>query len=119
VPTSVARARQELGEFASSAGLAEARADAVRLAVSEAVTNVVRHAYAEGGGAVHVEATIEDAALWVLVSDEGHGMEVPTRSPGLGVGLSLISMVTDRVAISGRPDGGTELRMAFDLGRPV
>jgi serine/threonine-protein kinase RsbW len=119
VPGSISRARRELGKFASSAGLAGARADCVRLAVSEAVTNVVRHAYTRGAGTVHVEAAIEDAALWVLVSDEGHGMSVPTQSPGLGVGLSLIAMVSDRAAIVDRPGGGTEVRMAFDLGRPV
>ena len=93
---------------------------AVDLAVSEAVTNVVVHAYrdrgpAEDPGPIRLALRIEDDAAWVLVADDGVGMAPRTDSPGLGMGLSLIARVCDRLEIEQRHDG-TRVHMRFGLG---
>ena len=92
--------------------------DAVAVAVSEACTNVVMHAYGpdDPSGRVVVAARPEDEALRVVVRDSGHGMHPRADSPGLGLGLPLIAQLSERVEVTHGPDGrGTELRLWFGL----
>lgn len=112
---SVPAARRELSEFARAAGASAGQIDAVRLAVSEALTNAVLHAYGDQPGDVHVTAAVVPGELWVLIADDGRGLEPKTDRPGLGFGLALISQVSDELAIVPRAGGGTEVRMRFDL----
>jgi serine/threonine-protein kinase RsbW len=114
-PRSVAAARAALAEFAADAGASDAQVDAVRLAASEAVTNAVLHAYRGGPGQIHVTAALAGRELWILVSDEGGGMQPHADRPGLGLGLGLISQVCDDMAIVPRSSGGTEVRILFKL----
>jgi anti-sigma regulatory factor (Ser/Thr protein kinase) len=91
----------------------------VALAVSEAVNNVVVHAYRDRQagtepGRVHVAVTLERDALVVAVSDEGTGMKPRTDSPGAGLGLPIIATLADRVEVD-RLANGTRLVMAFRL----
>jgi anti-sigma regulatory factor (Ser/Thr protein kinase) len=116
IPEAVPLARRALIEFASAAGADDEILDSVRLAASEAISNVVCHAYGdEEGGAVHVTAAVASGELWLLISDDGHGLEVASRHPGLGMGLVLISSVADHFAVVRRSSGGTELRVCFTL----
>lgn len=114
-PESVPAARHALSDFAEAAGADRARLEAVRLAASEALTNAVLHAYPEEPGNVYVTAAVVSGELWVLIADDGHGLEPGTNRPGLGLGLGLISQVTDELAIVPRASGGTEVRMRFDI----
>src|SRR5919205_3332794 len=59
----------------------------VKLAVTEACTNVVVHAYPDGEGPMSVSAALRDRRLTVVVSDEGRGIVPRPDSPGLGLGL--------------------------------
>ncbi len=62
--------------------------DAVALAVSEAVTNVVLHAYVDepAPGEVEVVARgLDDGGLVVTVSDDGRGMMPHPEGPGAGL----------------------------------
>ncbi len=113
VPDAVPRARVRIGEFAAATGIGEPALHAVRLAVSEAVTNVVRHAYREGGGRVHVTAAHLPGEFVVLVADEGCGYQTPAENPGFGWGLALIADAADDFVLTERGDGGTEIRMRF------
>jgi anti-sigma regulatory factor (Ser/Thr protein kinase) len=115
VPASVALLRAQVTEFVSAAGVGEPQLAAVKLAVSEAVTNAVVHAYAksEQPGEVRVETFLEDATVHVIVSDDGGGMLPRHDSPGLGVGLPLIANSADTLQIGVSKRGGTELRMTF------
>lgn len=115
VADSVPRAREALSKFAQSAGVSGDQLDAIRLAVSEAATNAVVHAYEGDAGQIQVDAGLASGDLWVLVADDGYGMRPRIDSPGLGVGLSLISQVCDEVTIAKRSSGGTEVRMRFGL----
>jgi anti-sigma regulatory factor (Ser/Thr protein kinase) len=114
-PEAVPALRHALVEYARAAGADREQCEAVRLAISEAVTNVVLHAYGDFGGPVHVAASIAGGELWVIVADEGRGIDAPNRRPGLGQGLALIGAVSDSVAVLRRGTGGTELRLRFAL----
>jgi serine/threonine-protein kinase RsbW len=114
-PSSVAAARAALAEFAANAGATEAQVDGVRLAASEAVTNAVLHAYRGEPGEIQVTAALAGRELWILVADEGGGMQPRADRPGLGLGLGLISQVCDDMAIVPRSSGGTEVRILFRL----
>jgi serine/threonine-protein kinase RsbW len=114
-PDSVTAARHALSDFAQEAGADRSKVEAIRLATSEALTNAVLHAYAEEPGNVYVTAAVVASELWVLIADDGRGLEPRTNRPGLGLGLGLISQVSDELAIVPRASGGTEVRMRFDL----
>jgi serine/threonine-protein kinase RsbW len=101
--------------MAAAAGADGERLDAVKLAVSEALTNVVRHAYNGDGGLIHVSAEVDAGRLSVLIADDGRGLRPHVDEPGMGFGLALIAEATDELAIAKRPSGGTDLRMEFEL----
>ena len=116
VADSVPRARNALSEFAVSAGATGEQLDAIKLAVSEAATNVVVHAYDGRPGEIRLDARLASGELWIEVADDGQGMRPRIDTPGLGVGLSLISQLADGFTIAKRSSGGTEVHMRFDLG---
>ena len=60
-------------------------------------------------------AALTGRELWILISDEGGGMQPRADRPGLGLGLGLISQVCDDMAIVPRSSGGTEVRILFKL----
>jgi serine/threonine-protein kinase RsbW len=117
VPASTPRLRKAVARFAATAGADETALENVTLAVSEAVTNVILHAYAdaEQPGLVHVSAAVEDDVLHVTVGDDGRGLVPRLDSPGLGLGLPLIGQTADTFDVQHAPSGGTELRMSFRL----
>jgi anti-sigma regulatory factor (Ser/Thr protein kinase) len=96
-------------------------AAAVSLAVTEAVTNVVVHAYADAElpGEVEVTALLVAGELWVIVNDHGGGMRIGTGGPGgLGLGLPIIVSLADGADLSTPAEGGVEVRMRFAIGAP-
>jgi serine/threonine-protein kinase RsbW len=115
MPASVGEARSAVGDLAVKAGASGETLDAVRLAVSEVVTNAVLHAYGEDPGTIQVTAAALDDELWILISDDGRGLDARTDSPGLGFGLALVSQVSDDFSIVSRASGGTEVRIRFNL----
>src|SRR3954471_10687113 len=116
-PLSVSSIRHSLTDFARGQGVPEEIISAAGLAVSEATTNAVVHAYAgeDEPGSVAVLAGIEDGHLWVTVCDEGRGMRPRPDSPGLGLGLPLIAQMAASFEVHERDSGGTEVRMRFAL----
>jgi anti-sigma regulatory factor (Ser/Thr protein kinase) len=116
VPESVPMARRALAGVAAAAGVGGERLEEIRLAASEALTNAVVHAYRDTEvGSIHVTAAITAGELWVLIGDDGRGLHAWNDSRGLGIGLSLISGLSDDFAIVTRASGGTEVQMRFDL----
>ena len=117
VPASVAEARRAVADFAAASGVGADTLAAVRVAVSEAVTNAVVHAYLDDPvpGPVHVTAECGEDAMWVEVSDDGRGMLPRPDSPGIGLGLPLIARMTAGFELYERDSGGTALRMHFRL----
>lgn len=117
VPAAVPALRGAIAGFLGEAGVGEPVLTSAKLAVSEAVTNAVMHAYVDAPrpGAVSVDARLDGDSLLVEVSDDGSGMTPRLDSPGLGVGLPLIAGSADTLDIDNSPRGGTVLRMSFLL----
>jgi anti-sigma regulatory factor (Ser/Thr protein kinase) len=112
---SVPVARQAISDFAAAAGAGDERLQAIRLASSEGLTNVVLYAYPARTGHIHVTARMAGGELWVLIADNGCGIHAGRDSDGLGLGLGLISQMTDGFSVVERSSGGTELRLRFVL----
>jgi serine/threonine-protein kinase RsbW len=116
----VAAVRRDVARFASAQGFAEDRTADVALAVSEALTNVVMHAYRDGEEAgearrMRAEAYINGGgALVVEISDDGVGMRPNPNSPGLGLGVPIMRQCSDALELE-RDDGGAggRVRMRF------
>jgi anti-sigma regulatory factor (Ser/Thr protein kinase) len=111
----VPAARKAVTEFAAAAGARQPQLDAMALAVSEAVGNAVLYAYPDREGTIHVSAWAAEGELWLLVGDDGVGLRAGAQSAGLGLGLGLVSALSDGLSVHDRARGGTELRMRFDL----
>jgi serine/threonine-protein kinase RsbW len=104
---------------------AEVVAD-VKLALTEACTNSVRHAYAEAGGVVAITYELHRDSLVVEVVDKGGGFEPgpqPVELPTVarddlsvgGLGLAIIDALSDELAIGERVGGGSTLRFVKRL----
>jgi anti-sigma regulatory factor (Ser/Thr protein kinase) len=87
----------------------------IKLAVTEACTNVVVHAYEGDEGPLAVAAYIRDRRLVVVVSDEGRGIVPRPDSPGLGLGLPLIATLAESLELGTGANHETEVRMTFRL----
>jgi len=92
----------------------------VALCVSEVVTNAVVHAYRDqSDGVIVVRAWKEkretSQMLHVVVSDDGIGMQPRTDSPGLGLGLAIVTHLTTRLVIA-LSEPGSVVEMSFAAG---
>jgi serine/threonine-protein kinase RsbW len=114
-PESIAAARGAVVALAREDHLSEAAISDVALAVSEAASNVVMHAYrdAQGPGPLLVRAELMGEALEVEVRDHGVGMRPHMDSPGLGLGLPLIGTLASSVEVDTSSDRQTCVRMRF------
>jgi len=117
VPESVGAIRRFARDVAKRCGADERMASDITLAVSEAATNVVVHAYQDTDpGTLALAAESHDDEVCFEVIDEGGGLIPRADSPGLGLGLPLIAHLTERFEVRPRRQGrGTELFMAFRL----
>ncbi len=93
--------------------------DDVALAVTEACTNVVVHAYRnEPKGSFRVVAGRGGGGLRVEVTDDGRGPAPRMDSPGLGLGLPLMAALTKSLEVRSADDGhGTLVTMVFDAAQ--
>ena len=108
----VGNLRQAVVEFAQSLGYEDT--GPIAIAVSEAITNAIVHAYRDSEpGDVRVVACNEPDRLVVVVRDYGDGMMPRHDSPGLGLGLPLITTMATDLQIEAATGGGTLLRMHF------
>jgi serine/threonine-protein kinase RsbW len=90
----------------------------LKLALTEACTNSVRHAYEDGRvGNVEIVYELEPDRLVVEVGDEGAGFELAEPQDGTagdltegGLGIAIIRALADEVEIGPREEGGSRLR---------
>jgi len=96
----------------------------LKLALTEACTNSVRHAYSgDRAGTVEIVYQLEPDRLVVEVFDDGQGFELGELSgegngdlnEG-GLGIAIIQAVTDELEIGERESGGSRLRFVKFLG---
>lgn len=117
VPASVARARHAAVALARRSGAPDRVVADVALAVSEACTNVVMHAYrdADAPGALHVTAAVtDDGLLEVVIADDGKGLAERPDSPGLGMGFALMAAVTTGLELE-HDGAATRVQLTFCL----
>lgn len=117
LPANVALVRQALAGLTDELGIEPARAADMKIALTEACTNVVVHAYGDEPGPLEVTMSVEYNRLLLGVRDRGSGLHpLPGRDEGapLGFGLALIASLSDELGLVGGRHG-TEVRIAFSL----
>jgi serine/threonine-protein kinase RsbW len=91
----------------------------LKLALTEACSNSVRHAYGDGGGHVEISFELCDDRLIVEVADDGTGFEPETAGRNGedaelaegGLGIAIIRSIADEIEIGGGAHGrGSRLR---------
>jgi serine/threonine-protein kinase RsbW len=112
-PENVAVVRNVLGALAGALGLPPAVTEDLRLAVTEACTNVVRHAYPDDEGTIDVVVLPNGRALDVIVADSGRGIGPSPDTAGPGLGLPLIAVLADSLEIESTASAGSRLIMSF------
>lgn len=120
VPENVGVARLALGSFASQMDFSLAELDEIKVAVSEAVTNSVVHAYPDAPGNVLISAAHDDAELVITVRDQGRGIAdvAQARQPSfstdperMGLGFVFMESFMDELSVESRPGHGTAVTM--------
>lgn len=105
--------RQSLRRLFVAAGMTEENIQLFQVALGEAITNCIQHAYGVQGGTVRVWGRVEKGKLVVDVSDSGRW-----RAPhgdGGGYGLNVIRAIAKKVSIQ-RSSNGTTIRFIEPLG---
>lgn len=117
----VSLGRLALSGLLRSRGYSEDAVADLKLALTEACSNSVRHAYDHDEGQVHLEFTVHNDRVTVLIRDEGdgfhedeidciecQGMPEVRLSEG-GMGISIIRAVVDDFDLRRPDEGGTVL----------
>jgi serine/threonine-protein kinase RsbW len=114
-PNTVGAIRSGVREFARERGGTSALLIDLALAVTEAVTNSVVHAFIDREpGIVRTRIQAAPNELVVVVTDNGRGMQPRADSPGLGLGLPTIAALTTAMDMHAPPGGGTVVTMTFE-----
>jgi serine/threonine-protein kinase RsbW len=117
-PEYITLGRLALTAIARLHDLSEDTLGDLKLALTEACTNSVRHAYENGEGAVEILYELHSDRLAVEVSDEGPGFTPPAHELGPadddlsegGLGIAIIRALTDEFALVDGTSGGSRLR---------
>jgi serine phosphatase RsbU (regulator of sigma subunit)/anti-sigma regulatory factor (Ser/Thr protein kinase) len=109
---SLAEVRSALRRWLPSVGASADDVTDVLVAVGEACSNVVEHAYGPGGGSLMLHAEHGDAQVTVTVWD--HGRWRSARGENRGRGTTLIQQCCDAVDVNAGPNG-TTVRMQRHL----
>lgn len=120
LPENVGLARVAVAAFAGQLDFTMAEIEEIKVAVSEAVTNCVVHAYDGTPGLVRVTARREGRTLELVVEDSGRGIgDVDqARQPAwssdperMGLGFVFMESFMDGLEVASRPGEGTRVRM--------
>src|SRR5919205_4380881 len=109
----VAVARHAIGGLGDVIDVSDQTLADVKLAVTEACTNVVVPASPAGDGPMGVRATVNGELLRIVIIDEGRGILPRADSPGLGLGLPLIATLAESLELGTGTNEETEVRMTF------
>ena len=116
-PEGVGVVRQALAGMADALDFEPSVLADMKMAVTEACTNVVVHAYDDAdGGVLEVEMLAAEHGLTIVVRDHGTGIQPRPARPepaALGLGLPLIAALSDSFELRGSAGAGTEVRMTF------
>lgn len=116
LPPNVSMARLVVATFASQLEFTLAEIEEIRVAVSEAVSNCVIHAYPQNPGTIELNLTISSGTLTIQITDYGKGIEdveqakqatFSTEPEHMGLGLVFMESFMDEMTLSSRPGEGT------------
>jgi serine/threonine-protein kinase RsbW len=108
-PENVPLVRHALTGVAAALRLDGRTIENLRLAVTEACTNVVRHAYPGEEGPLEVCVRSDADAVTIEIRDHGRGIRPTTASRSLGIGLPLIAGMCDALRIARDDDDGANV----------
>jgi stage II sporulation protein AB (anti-sigma F factor) len=112
--------RVAVATFAANAGFSVAEIEEIKVAVSEAVSNVVVHAYPGGGGELTLRCEETEDGIEIAVRDEGIGIEdiaqarqasFSTDPERMGLGFAFMESFSDEFAVESVPGQGTRIVM--------
>jgi anti-sigma regulatory factor (Ser/Thr protein kinase) len=100
-PESLAGIRQDLRRWLRLGGVETEKISDIVLAVAEAATNAIEHAYRNvAAGRVNIKAAIENHDVVITIRDTGSWQPPAPDSGQRGRGISLIRALTDETEIS-------------------
>lgn len=119
VKEAIAGIRHDVAAVASFLGANEEAVERVRLAVSEATTNIVQNLFEHSSGRIHVTlAPLDEEQIAVTVADDGNGAVQRNPETGLGLGFIVMRECADTLEVRQPPSGAVEVEMHF-ARRPV
>lgn len=117
---SLAIARQVVAGVGEALELSELEIADLKLIISEACGNAVRHAYrdeATEGETIEIELATAEQAIVVAVRDRGIGFVPAVENGGsLGLGIPLMASLAQSLELRAREGGGVELRVELAIG---
>ncbi|MBP2625592.1 MAG: anti-sigma regulatory factor, serine/threonine protein kinase [Firmicutes bacterium] len=117
----VAIARVTAAAFAAQIDFTLNEIEEIKVAVSEAVTNVIIHGYEEQQGQIQVIMNLYENKLEYIIADNGKGIAdiALARQPSyssdperMGLGFAFMESFMDELDVSSEVNKGTTVRMA-------
>jgi anti-sigma regulatory factor (Ser/Thr protein kinase) len=113
-PAQLRPARHAIACWAAGVGLGPERVDDLALAVGEALSNSIEHAYPTATGPIEIDGLVVETELRVEVHDHGD-WRAPRAHPGWrGRGISMIHALADHAEVE-RRERGTTVTMSWSL----
>jgi stage II sporulation protein AB (anti-sigma F factor) len=120
VSSNVSVARVAAATFASFREFSISDIEEIKVAVSEAVSNAVLHAYQDSQGIIEVTMENLGEGIQITVRDYGKGIEdvAKARQPGfttmpehMGLGFTFMESFMDELHVESQAGSGTTVRM--------
>lgn len=114
----------KLRSFLKDEGLSDAEISEVVTAVTEAISNVIVHAYPQKEGALRLEAALEEDAIKITIEDDGVGIKdvIKAKQPFFatkselehsGMGFCFMEEFMSAVDVTSQPEKGTCVSMQY------
>jgi len=122
LPVNAELCRLAVAVFAAALPFTLPEIEELKVAVSEAVSNCILHAYPQGPGRIVVRSSFDDGAVVVEVQDWGTGIAdieqarqpsyTTSRDPDhVGLGFTFMEQFTDALEVVSSPGRGTLVRL--------
>ncbi len=129
ISDNIAFARVVVAAFVAQLDITLNELDELKVAISEAVTNAIIHAYAgKKNGRIRIEAMLYEQAMEIIVEDTGLGIEdveqamqpdFSSKPDRMGLGFSFMQSFTDTLEVHSVPGQGTRVKMLKTLNTPA
>ena len=117
-PEYVGTVRIAVSHAASRAGFDIEALEDIKVAVSEACTNIICHAHVDSDYSYDVTLELHESKITISIQDSGAGFGMedyvepdPSEAKGSGLGIFIIRALMDEVEIQSELGSGTDIRM--------